>query len=141
VVEAADARAANPFESVLRAVALTVPGLVVEPQGEVPGVGWVDLLDRRLGLVVEAESHEFHGTRAGLRRDVTRYTEITRRGLRVVRFLWEEAMFDQARVREVLQDVVRLGPTPIQQAVQASRRCAQGGGQGGPPELPADVGF
>ncbi|MFC6152877.1 hypothetical protein [Nocardioides yefusunii] len=112
VVEAADGRAANPFESVLRAVALDVPGLDVEPQGEVPGVGWVDLLDRRRGVVVEAESFEFHGTLTALRRDVTRYTELTRRGFVVVRFLWEEAMFDQTRVRAVLADIA-----PLRQAV------------------------
>lgn len=106
VVEAADARAANPFESVVRAVALDVPGLTVEPQGEVPGVGWVDLLDHRLGLVVEADSFQHHGTLAGLRRDVRRYTDLTRRGLTVVRFLWEEAMFDQPRVHAVLVDAV-----------------------------------
>ncbi|MBE7325656.1 hypothetical protein IEQ44_13470 [Nocardioides sp. Y6] len=106
VVEAADARAANPFESVVRAVALDVPGLRVEPQGKVPGVGRVDLLDESLGLAVEADSFEHHGTLAGLRRDVRRYTELTRRGLTVIRFLWEEAMFDQTRVHAVLVDAV-----------------------------------
>lgn len=108
VVAAADGRAANPFESVLRAVALGVPGLSVEPQGEVPGVGWVDLLDARLGIVVEAESFEFHSSKSAMRRDVVRYTECTRRGLMVLRFLWEEVMFDQARVAAVLADAVRL---------------------------------
>ena len=107
VVGAADGRAANPFESVLRAIAMTVPGLSVTPQGRVDGVGWVDLLDARLGIVVEAESFEFHGTMAGLRRDVRRYTECTRRGLVVVRFLWEEVMFDPEHVRQSLLDVVQ----------------------------------
>lgn len=108
VVAAADHRAANPFESVMRAIALRVPGLEVEPQGEVPGVGWVDLLDRRRKIVAEAESVEFHSSKAALRRDVVRYTECTRRGFTVVRFVWEEVMFDQARVQAVLEDVVRL---------------------------------
>lgn len=94
VIEAADAGAANPFESVLRSVALQVPGLSVETQGKIDGVGFVDLLDRRLGIVVEAESFEFHGTLKALRRDVKRYTALTRRGYTVLRFLWEEAMFD-----------------------------------------------
>lgn len=35
VASFASAKAANPFESVLRAIALGVPGLVVEPQGEI----------------------------------------------------------------------------------------------------------
>lgn len=108
VIETANGKSANPFESVIRAIALDVPGLDVVPQGEVPGVGFVDLLDRRLGLVIEAESFEFHGTKAGLRRDVVRYTELTRRGFMVIRFLWEEAMFDPTRVRDVLLDAVRV---------------------------------
>jgi hypothetical protein len=107
VMEAASAKRANPFESCLFAIAITVPGLVVEPQGEVPGVGWVDLLDRCLGLVIEAESFEFHGTLAGLRRDVARYTECARRGLVVVRFTWHEVMRDPDGVRAALIDVVR----------------------------------
>lgn len=108
VVEAADGRAANPFESVLRAIATRVPGLVVQPQGLVEGVGWVDLLDERLGVVIEAESFEFHGTKDGLRRDVRRYTECTRRGLVVVRFLWEEVMFAPEHVEQVLTEMVHL---------------------------------
>lgn len=108
VVEAADSRADNPFESVVRAVALTVEGLTVVPQGEVPGVGRVDLWDPRLRIAVEADSFEFHGTREGLRRDVVRYTELTRRGILVVRFTWEQAMFAPALVHGVLADVVAL---------------------------------
>lgn len=106
VVEAADGRSANPFESALRAIALGVPGLGVVPQGEVPGVGWVDLLDSGSGIVIEAESFEFHGTRAGLRRDVTRYTACSRRGLVVARFLWEEVMFAPEEVHAALVDVL-----------------------------------
>jgi hypothetical protein len=49
VVAAADARAANPFESCLRAHALDVPGLHLEAQGCLPGIGVVDLLDGELG--------------------------------------------------------------------------------------------
>ncbi|MGN0064511.1 MAG: hypothetical protein ACI379_09740, partial [Nocardioides sp.] len=91
---------------------------------EVPGVGWVDLLDRHLGLVIEAESFEFHGTRAGLARDVRRYTECTRRGLLVVRFTWEEAMFDAQHLHEVLTDVVALrngsGSSTVHEALRAA---------------------
>lgn len=106
VVEAADGRADNPFESVTRSIARKVPGLSVEPQGHVPGVGRVDLLDRDLGIVVEAESFEFHGTLSALRRDVRRYTECARRGLVVGRFLWEEVMFDPEYVHQALCDLV-----------------------------------
>jgi hypothetical protein len=107
VAELASGRRANPFESCLFAIALTVPGLVVEPQGHVPGVGWVDLLDQRLGVVVEAESFEFHGTLDGLRRDVSRYTGCARRGLVVARFTWDQVMFHPDDVRAALVDVVR----------------------------------
>jgi hypothetical protein len=107
VAELASAKRANPFESCLFAIALTVPGLVVEPQGLVPGVGRVDLLDRRLGVVIEAESFEFHGTLHGLRRDVGRYTKCARRGLVVARFTWDEVMLGPDDVREALVDVVR----------------------------------
>ena len=110
VAEAADPRAANPFESVLRSIALEVPGLCVEPQQWVGHVGRVDLLDVRLGLVIEAESFQFHSDRRSLARDVRRYTAMTRLGLRVVRFTWEEVMFDPEHVRAVLTDVVALGP-------------------------------
>lgn len=121
VVEAADPRAANPFESVLRAIALDVPGLRVEPQGHVPGVGWVDLLDARLGLVVEAESFEFHSSKEALRRDVRRYTACTRRGLSVVRFLWEEVMFDPEHVREVLVDVTVMSEARLRDRTRRRR--------------------
>ena len=37
VADAADGRAANPFESLLRAIALQVPGLRVQPQIHIGG--------------------------------------------------------------------------------------------------------
>ena len=66
---------ANPFETCLYVIASSAPGLDVVPQGHVPGVGFVDLLERRLGMVMEAESLEHHWTKAGLQRDVDRYTK------------------------------------------------------------------
>ncbi len=45
VVAAADGRAANPFESVLRAIALDVAGLSVEPQVPIERIGRPDLVD------------------------------------------------------------------------------------------------
>ena len=68
-------------------------------------MGWVDLLDRRRGIVIEAESFEFHAGRDAMRRDVQRYTACTRLGLVVVRFLWEEVMFRPEHVKAVLVDV------------------------------------
>lgn len=110
VARRVDGRAANPFESALRAIASDVPGLDVEPQQWVGHVGRVDLLCRRNNLVIEAESWEFHGDRAGFARDVRRYTCMVRLGFAVVRFTWEEVMFHQAYVRGVLTEMVALGP-------------------------------
>lgn len=118
VARAVDGRAANPFESVLRAVALEVPGLHVEPQQWVERVGRVDLLCRRNNLVVEADSWEFHGERSAFVRDVRRYTTFVRLGFAVVRFTWEDVMFHQDGVRDVLGAMVALGP-PWTQVTQA----------------------
>jgi len=105
-ISAADGRAANPFESAIRAVALEVPGLEVTPQAPVRGVGRPDLLDRRLGVVIECDSFGFHAERADLRRDCERYNAFGLRGLVVIRFTWEHAMFQPDYVREVLTDMV-----------------------------------
>ena len=70
---AARGEAANPFESVLRSIASTVPGLAVEPQRLIVlASGWVrpDLVDTDLRIVVEADSFERHGGRAARARSV-----------------------------------------------------------------------
>jgi very-short-patch-repair endonuclease len=108
VVQAADGRAANPFESALRAIALDVPGLGVVPQGAVDAIGHADLTDDRLRLAIEAESFEFHALPEAFRYDVRRYTSMTRLGWLVVRFVWEDVMHRPAYVRAVLQDLVAL---------------------------------
>ncbi len=106
VVQEATWLADNPFESVLRAIALDVPGLHVEPQVSVPGVGRVDLFDRDLGLVVEADSFEFHGARRMLARDCVRYNAVVVGGLSVVRFAWEQVMFEAPYVAATLRAMV-----------------------------------
>lgn len=108
VVEAGDRRAANPFESCLRAVCLGVPGLRVRPQVPIAGIGRVDLADERLRLVLEADSIEFHNHPAAFRHDIRRYTALVRSGWTVVRFCWEDVMAQQDYVAEVLHDLVRL---------------------------------
>lgn len=105
VGRAARAEAANPFESVVRAVALTVPGLQLEPQVVIDGPHvWArpDLVDRDRMLVVECESFEWHATRAGFRKDLRRYTLLTADGWVVLRFSWEDAMLRPWFIREVL---------------------------------------
>lgn len=106
---AASPDAANPFESCLRAIALTVPGLRVVPQLVISGPHvWArpDLVDRDLRIVVEAESFEFHADRVGFRKDVRRYTLLGADGWLVLRFTWEDVMLRPEYVRDVLVRVV-----------------------------------
>jgi very-short-patch-repair endonuclease len=106
VARAADGRAANPFESALRALCMQVPGLLVQPQLWVDHIGRADLVDVLLSLVIEAESWEFHGSEDGFARDIRRYTDMVRAGWIVVRFTWHEVMFEPERVIAVLAEVV-----------------------------------
>lgn len=109
VLRHADGRAANPFESVLRALCIEA-GLVVEPQAEVDlgtGVVHPDLVCHVLRLVLEADSWSFHASRKAHRKDCARYNLLVLRGWRVLRFTWEQVMHDQAYVRWVLAELVR----------------------------------
>jgi very-short-patch-repair endonuclease len=106
VIRRATPLATNPFESVLRAIAEDVPGLLVVPQGEVGVIGHADLTDPRLRIAIEADSYEFHALPEAFRYDVRRYTGMVRLGWLVVRFVWEDVMRDPAEVRTVLCDVV-----------------------------------
>ena len=102
VIELADARAANPFESVLRATLIGVRGLKLEPQVWVGNVGRADLLDRERRLVVEGDSFEFHASRESLLRDMERYNGFQAEGYVVARFGWEHAMFQSGYVRQAV---------------------------------------
>lgn len=109
VARAADGRAANPFESVLRALCLE-EGLRVECQVQVVAQGmWAlaDLVDASRHLVVEADGHEVHATRRGFRKDVRRYTEMVVFGWTVLRFTWEDVMLQPDFVRWALRSWVR----------------------------------
>jgi hypothetical protein len=112
VATMATARAANPYESTLRAMAAAVPGLEVVPQMPVQVSTSLtlhpDLADAALGLIIEAESFEWHGKRAALTRDCVRYNAFTLQGWIVIRFSWEQVMFEPAYVLRVLESAVRL---------------------------------
>lgn len=95
VAAAASPLAANPFESVLRAISLGVRGLQLEPQVWLTVDGRrvrPDLLDRRLGLVVEAESFQWHGSASALTSDCSRYNAFVLAGYAVLRFSWLQVM-------------------------------------------------
>jgi very-short-patch-repair endonuclease len=90
---------------VLRATALDVEGLSVRPQVRIGQVR-PDLVDEELRIVLEADSFEWHGSRSALRRDARRYNLLIIDGWLVLRFAWEDVMFDQSYVRAVLVNVV-----------------------------------
>lgn len=104
VLRHADGRAANPFESVLRALCIEA-GLEVEPQVAlhlVTGVVHPDLVCLGMKVVLEADSWTHHATRRGHTRDCARYNLLVLHGWRVFRFTWEQVMHDPAYVRWVL---------------------------------------
>lgn len=103
--------AANPFESVLRALVLEFPVLVVEPQGRVVTRSLVlhpDLVDRDHGVVFEADSHEFHTSKPAHELDCERFTALGLAGWLVLRFSWEQVILRPDYVRAVLGELVRL---------------------------------
>ncbi|MEO7422326.1 MAG: hypothetical protein ABIU87_08020 [Ornithinibacter sp.] len=112
VASAATGKAFNPFESVLHAQALLVPGLKVEPQLPVPIPGartvHPDLADRALRIALEAEGFEWHGDPAALTRDCRRYNLLTLLGWQVIRFSWYLVMHDPAYVHQTLLAAVQL---------------------------------
>jgi very-short-patch-repair endonuclease len=114
VAREASGKADNPFESVLRAIALDVPGLDLKPHVHLRENGWSgapDLVDVARRIVVEAESFEWHGRRTALKRDCERYNVLVLSGWRVVRFAWEHVMHDPAYVRACLLAVAER-PAP-----------------------------
>lgn len=109
VARAADGRAANTFESCLRAICLDIRGLDVEPQVQI-GPHRVDLADRRRRIVIEAESRTWHAGPDEHNADIRRYTTLVREGWLVIRFSYDDVMHDPAYVAEALLDVLRLAP-------------------------------
>ena len=84
VVAAADGRAANPFESGLRAAVLLAGVAHSDPQLQVSTPcleARVDLGDPALRMVLEAESYAFHWSRCALDRDCRRYSRAGPGGL------------------------------------------------------------
>lgn len=105
VAACADARAANPFESVLRAVAMDA-GLAVVAQYAVQVADGrplhPDLADPLRAVVLEADSWGEHAGREAHDRDCTRYNLLTLAGWTVLRFTWEQVMLSPSYVRWVL---------------------------------------
>lgn len=109
VARHANGSAANPFESLVRAVSVGVPDLRLEPQ--VPlwvGDRWIrpDLTDRRLRIIAEADSFEFHTTRRQIDHDCWRYNELTLDDWLVLRFSWTHAMNEQPWMQATFERAV-----------------------------------
>ncbi len=111
VAAEATALAANPFESAARAICLSVPGLRVRPQVVITDRGFTaraDLVDERLRLVIEADSFEWHGSRAALASDCRRYNRLVVGGWIVLRLSYEDVMHHPAEVHAMLVEAVAL---------------------------------
>ena len=112
VLEHATARAANPFESVLRAI-LVEAGVDVVPQWAttVRGVTYhPDLADPFHAVAIEADSWAHHAGRDEHDADCRRYNALVLAGWTVLRFTWEQVMFSP---HEVVADVRAARDLPV----------------------------
>ena len=109
VARHASALADNPFESVVRAHTIEVPGIDLAPQVFIPGYGRADLVDLRRALVVECDSFAFHSSRAALLNDIERYNRAAGLGLTLVRFGYEHA-HQPDYIRSTLRSAVMPPP-------------------------------
>jgi very-short-patch-repair endonuclease len=109
VARHADPRAESPPESVLRAVVLLAGIRGFEPQVVIKDEDFfarADLGDAERRIAIEADSFEHHGHRSALVRDCRRYDELVVRGWMVLRFAWEQIMFEQPWVTATVAQAV-----------------------------------
>jgi very-short-patch-repair endonuclease len=122
VAALADGRAESVFESALRALVIEAGFDGFVPQVAIQDDGFsarLDLGHRRLQLGLEADSFEHHGTRPALVRDCRRYTNLTVRGWRILRFSWEDVMYDPEWVVATIARALGL-PSPINPLLRAA---------------------
>ncbi|WP_380163833.1 hypothetical protein [Jannaschia sp. R86511] len=119
VVREADERAANPFESALRAVVLQVGLRGFVPQLVVTGRGLfacVDLGDPDRRVAFEADGYGVHGTRRAFAADLARHDDLQGEGWVTRRFAYEQVLRrrrwvgEQALVAASQRVVGRAGP-------------------------------
>jgi very-short-patch-repair endonuclease len=130
VVQHGSAAAANPFESVLRAIVIEAGLVDLVPQVQITEDGlnyYVDLGDQGRRIVLEAEGFEFHISPTALERDCRRYDELVSRGWLVLRFTWGQVIFEPEWVRAKLLDTYRLRPYPKGGLISAKGRKSPGG--------------
>jgi very-short-patch-repair endonuclease len=110
VVAAADGSAESSGESVAR-LSLRAAGVTVCPQAVIPGVGRVDLLIEGW-LVVEVDGFSYHADPQRFAHDRRRDAELNRRGYRVLRFTWRDAVRRPEWLVETVLAVLSQGPVP-----------------------------
>jgi very-short-patch-repair endonuclease len=121
VAEAADGRAESALESVLRAILIEAGIEGFSPQVPVRHGRFVARIDigdplDRIGLETDGFAH--HSTRAALARDCRRYTNLTLLCWRMIRYSWEDVMFDRDWILESVERA-RAGP-PVLHAINTS---------------------
>lgn len=110
VLEHATPLAANPFESVLRAI-LVEARIDVVPQWAttVGGVTYhPDLADPFRALAIEANSWGFHAGRTEHDADCVRYNALVIAGWTVLRFTWDQVMFSPEVVVRTVRAAMAL---------------------------------
>lgn len=131
VAGAVDGRAANPFESGLRAILLDALLVRLTVQHEISDTGFfarVDLADEALRIVFEADSYEFHASPTGFARDVDRYDDLICRDWLVLRTRLHHVLHDPGRIRAVAMATVEVrrrrgyGAGLVTTAPRAARR-------------------
>ncbi len=113
VVAFADGRSESVLESALRALLIDrgITGFV--PQVLVRDAEFsarLDLGNSQLLLGLEADGFEFHGSRRALVKDCRRQVNLTVRGWRVLRFSWEDIMYDPDWVVATIERAAGLPP-------------------------------
>lgn len=110
LVAAADGAAANPAESALRAIALSIPDFAAHPQLQITcgdEAFTVDVGDERHRMVLELDSVEWHMTKDGFLKDCARYTALVAYGWLVLRFTWDDVVNHPERTRRRIERVLR----------------------------------
>ncbi|MEO6143544.1 MAG: DUF559 domain-containing protein [Dermatophilaceae bacterium] len=84
-----------------------------------------DLVDEELRIVVEADSFEHHGLRRALAIDCARYDNLVSDGWTVLRFAWEQVMYQPDWVLHCLNAVTRRRWATLDAATQAERAAVK----------------
>lgn len=112
VAEDATDKSANPLESVVRAWGNIVPGLSAVSQLPVETDDGrtlhPDLGSPELGVLIETEGYESHGTPQAHDQDCRRFNIFVLLGWTLLRFSWRQVTFEPETVHQALCDLVRL---------------------------------